>query len=291
MDNLSTPLIYLVGTFFVVMFAIRFFNNKSNDKSYEPKDDDAKDALSTDPKLEPALPKYLTEKSRYNIYQGLFIFCTVVLYYIMSLVFPTLISFILKTNIADNFHVALVLGTLAFITLSPNIPYIKNVMKDWKDDLHVRADIPGSAMNVFNVLRFNEINKYSEEFIANYSKILAEKDNNGHTRSDIDQSYFTYRKERVESKWARLVYLVYVIGQWEKSQQFNRHLKSESLKWLALRAYYRDNLIPKMERYRDGTLSEDRIEEIKNEIDVISIKIYWLVTLLLFMANKAGEDP
>lgn len=290
MDSIITSLVYLAGTIFVVMFAVRYFNNKPTDRSYEPRDAPAKVALSQDPRLEPVLPKYLTEKSRFNIYQGAFVLFTVVLYYIVSLVFPALVSTFLGRDIDASYQVALVLGTLAFINLSPKIPHIKETLRSWKNDLHTRADIPDRAESVFNILRYNEINKFSPEFKALCSEILDEKVT-GHPRRDIDKGYFSSRKDRIERKWARLVYLMHAIERWSESHQFKRHLKSESLKWLALHAYYRDNLIPKMERYREGDLSEEVVIETKKEIDTILIKTYWLVTLLLFMANKVAEDP
>jgi hypothetical protein len=46
-----------------------------------------------------------------------------------------------------------------------------------------------------------------------------------------------------------------------------------------------------MEYYREGDLTEDAVADAKKEIDTFLIKIYWLVTLLLFMANKVAEDP
>ncbi|MEJ2691792.1 MAG: hypothetical protein P8166_01765, partial [Candidatus Thiodiazotropha sp.] len=290
MDTMITSLVYLAGTIFVVMFAVRFFNNKPADRSYEPMEASVKVALSRDPRLEPVLPKYLTEKSRFNIYQGAFVLFTVVLYYLLSLIFPTLISNFLGKDIAVSYQVALVLGTLAFINLSPKIPYIKETLKGWKDDLHTRADIPDRAVSVFSILRYNELNKSSVEFKTLSSEILGEEDANP-KRQDIDKSYFSCRKERIERKWARLVYLMHAIEGWSKQQQFKRYLKSESLKWLALHAYYRDNLIPKMEHYREGDLIEDAVAETSKEIDTVLIKIYWLVTLLLFMANKVAEDP
>jgi hypothetical protein len=290
MELFTTLLIYLAGTVFVVMFAVRFFNDKSNDKLYEPRDADVKDALAKDPRLDPALPKYLTEKSRYNMFLGVFVSFTVLLYYFISLIFPTLITNGLGNDIETSYHVALVLGTLAFINLSPKIPHLKDTLKDWRDDLHKRAEIPDRALKVFDILRFYEINKSSAEFKANCDEIFPERVA-GYERCDIEPSYFSYRKDKIERKWARLVYLMHAIDQWGKSQQFRRHLESTSLKWLALYAYYRDRLIPKMERYGDWKLDKDKVEETTREIDIISIKIYWLVTLLLFMASRVAEDP
>jgi len=286
MDTTIASITYITGTFFVSLFAARFFNNTP----YGPEDDDAKHALSVDPKLEPALPKYVTEKSRYNIYLSTFIFFTIILYYFVSLVFPALIFNLLKINLQTNHTISLVIGTLAFINLSTKIPYVKNTLTELKYDLHKRAKIPDKAMYVFDSLRFSEINKSSTQFIIILNKLL-NKEIIGKERSDIDESFFFFEKDRIERKWSRLAYLMYAVENWSNSQPFEKSLKNESLKWLALKSYYHDNLIPKMELYRRGLLSEDITADTKGEIETFLIKIYWLITLLLFMTNKAGEDP
>lgn len=287
-ETTITSLVYLVGTFLVIMFAARFFNNPK----YIPEDDHVRDVLGQDPKMSPALPKYVTEKTRYHIYLGSFIAITVILYYFMSLIFPSLVSEIMGIEIKAKakFSVALVIGTLAFITLSAKIPQVKKILTEWKEDLHKRAKIPDKAMYVFDSLRFSEINKSSEQFRKNLDAILNSKIGN-ETRNDVDKDYFYFDKDRIERKWARLVYLMHAIEQWSKDLRFERHLKTESLKWLALRAYYFDQLVPKMKKFRKGDLDEGSIKSTKENIDVLSIKIYWLITLLLFMANKSAEDP
>ncbi len=281
-----TSLVYLAGTIFVIIFAARYFN----DKPYQPNDENVKNALSSDPRMEPALPRYVTEKTRYHIYLNTFIFLTVVLYYILSLLFPSLISNILGKDIQASFSVALVIGTLAFINLSTKIPYVKKTLNEWKSDLHKRAKIPDKGMYVFDSLRFSGINTSSEQFNKNLAKILNEHSADP-ACSDIEEDYFHFDKDRIERKWARLVYLMHAVEKWSTNQQFERHLKAESLKWLMLRAYYHDNLTPRMIKFRQGELDDAQIQETKEAIDILSIKIYWMITLLLFMANKAAEDP
>ncbi len=285
--TITSYVVYLVGTFFVIIFAARFFNNPK----YIPDDEYIRDVLDQDPKMVPALPKYVTEKTRYHIYLGSFVFITVVLYYFISLIFPLLISDMLgREKVVTDFSAALVVGTLAFITLSAKIPYIESVLTEWKEGLHRRAQIPDKAMYVFDSMRFSEINKSSEQFRTNLDGILNSRINN-EVRSDIEKDYFYFDKDRIERKWARVVYLMHAIELWSKDPRFERHLKTEGLKWLALRSYYMDKLIPKMRQYKQGNLNDDDIKTTKESIDVLSIKVYWLITLLLFMANKTAEDP
>jgi hypothetical protein len=281
MDASITPLIYITGTFFVCLFAARFFNNNP----YEPDDADAKNALSLDPKLDPALPKHLTEKTRYNVYLSIFIFYTIILYYFVSLLFPVLLLQILEIDFSTNYSIALVAGTLAFITLSTKIPYIKQILTEWKDDLHKRAQIPEKAMYVFKCLRYHTFNTKSPQFEYYKREILYKK------RRDIDESYFFKKKGNIEGKWSRVVYMMHAIDNWSTNKQFKRHLNTESLKWHNLKPHYHDTLIPMMEQYAEGTLHEEDLGNTKKEIDTFFIKISWLITLLLFMTNKAGEDP
>jgi hypothetical protein len=96
--TITSYVVYLVGTFFVIIFAARFFNNPK----YIPDDEHIRDVLDQDPKMVPALPKYVTEKTRYHIYLGSFIFITVVLYYFISLIFPLLISDMLGREKAEK---------------------------------------------------------------------------------------------------------------------------------------------------------------------------------------------
>ena len=286
MEAMTKLFVYLAGTIFVIIFANRYFNNKS----YEPDDIDVQNALAIDPKLEPALPKYVTERTRYHIYLGAFIFVTMILYYFVSLIFPVLVADMFDAEMDASHSVAFVIGTLLFINLSTKIPYVKSTLMEWKDGLHKRAKIPDKAMYVFDCLRYSEINTSTEQFKSNLDEILSEQ-NNVNTRTDIEQGYYFFEKDRIERKWARLVYLMHAIEKWEGEQEFKRHLMNKSLKWLALHSCYRDKLIPAMEKYRHGELDEDEISITKKLIDTISIKIYWLITLLLFMANKSAEDP
>ncbi len=291
MDGITIApyIIYLAGTFLVVLFAASYFNNPE----YEPSDQYIRDVvLEQEPKMSPVLPKYVAEKTRYRIHLISFIFITVILYCLASLIFPLLFTVMYPggKEVVVEYAPAFALGTLAFIAASPKLPFIKEILTKWKNDLHRRAKIPDKAMYVFDSMRYSEINKSSDQFLKNLDAILNSKIA-GEIRSDIEKDYFYFDKSRIERKWARLTYLMHAIEQWSKNSQFERHLKSESLKWLALRAYYMDKLVPEMRRYKQGELNENEVEATKNNIDKMAIKIYWLVTLLLFMANKAEEDP
>lgn len=288
MDGISlTSLVYIAGTVFVVIFAAKTFNNPM----YAPDDEYILDALDKEPKMFPALPKYLAEKTRYRIYLGLFVVLTVAFYYFISLAFPLIVSNMIGGDgVGVSWSIAMVVGTSLFIAGSEKIPFTKIVLTEWKEWLHRRAKIPDTAMYVFDSMRYSEINKSSEQFRKNLDTILNSKIA-GEVRSDIDKDYFKFDKSRIERKWARLVYLMHAIEQWSKDPQFERYLKSESLKWLALRSYYLDRLIPEMKRYKQGELQDEAVEAAKENINRMAIKIYWLITLLLFMATNAEDDP
>lgn len=285
-ETTITSLIYLAGTIFVSMAAIRFFN----DPPFEPEEREVKDILHADPKIDPVLPKYVTERTRYHIYLSTFVFFTLLLYFFISLIFPSLITSLLGFDIKVSVTVALVLGTLAFMSFSKKLPFVAETLTTWKKDFHKRAKIPDKAMYVFDSLRFSEVNKATEAFRSNLKEIL-EPDQQGKVRADIDADYFLFDKDRLERKWARLVYLIHATDKWGTQSQFTRHLKTESLRWLQLRCYYQDKLLPMMVRYKQSDLDEATKSELKEKIDATLVKLYWLITLLLFMANKAAEDP
>jgi len=287
MDSaLIITLVYLIGTIFVVMAAVRFFNAPP----MEPKEKKIQDILHSEPAIEPVIPKYVTERTRYYLYLSAFIGITLILYFFVSLIFPYVIAGITETKINSGYAVALVLGTLAFINFSQKLPFVNDTLTNWRNDLHKRAKIPDNALYVFDCLVNNEVNKSTETFKKNLAEILESKVN-GETRVDIDKEDFNYRKNTIERKWARLVYLAYCLDKWGEQKQFSRHLKTESLHWLPLRSFYLETLYPEMVNYKNSALDEITIDQLKKKIDSTLIKVYWLVTILLFMANQSTEDP
>lgn len=275
-------LIYITGIFFVVVFALRFFN----DPAYRPDDKDAAEIL------EPALPRYMTERTRYHLYLFAFVIATLTLYFFVSLLFPMLVASLVGIEVKDPekvpYALAMVVGTLAFINVSPKIPWLKDTLSNWKVGLHKKAEIPEKAFRVFNSLKFSQLDRTSDIFATKLAKILNQ---DGVKREDIDEDYFSFPKDRLERKWARLVYLMFCLDEWAERDQFKRHINSTNLRWLPLRDHYQEELRPMMSKFHRGELADAEINAINQDVHQTLIRVYWLITLLLFMANKAAEDP
>ena len=285
-STLVITIVYFVGIIFVIISAVRFFN----DPPMEPYDIEIKNILHSEPAIEPVIPKYVTERTRYYLYLGAFICITLALYFFVSLIFPLVVAKMFGGDLQFGYSVALVIGTLAFINFSKKLPFVYETLKNWKNDLHKRARIPDNALYVFDCLNKNEANKSTEAFKRILGEILDSKIN-GQPRTDIEKDDFYFEKNRIERKWARLTYLIHCLDKWENEKQFSRHLKTESLRWLALNAYYKDTLFPAMVKFKNAELDETAKELLKNTVSATLIKVYWLITLLLFMANRSTEDP
>lgn len=281
-ETTQLTLIYLTGIFFVVIFALHFFN----DPAYRPGDKDEAEIL------EPALPRYMTERTRYHLYLFAFVIATLILYFFVSLLFPMLVASIMEIELKDPEKVsaalAMVVGTLAFINLSTKIPWLKDTLSNWKLGLHKKADIPEKAFRVYNSLKFSELNRKSDIFTVKLAKILHQ---DGQRRTDLDEDYFNFSKDRLERQWARLVYLMFCLDEWAEKDQFKRHINSTNLRWLPLREHYQEQLIPTMIQFHNGQLSDTEINSVKQDVRQTLTRVYWLITLLLFMANRAAEDP
>jgi membrane protease YdiL (CAAX protease family) len=146
-------------------------------------------------------------------------------------------------------------------------------------------------MAVFSYLMYGELDRESESFKRLLNIILSDECKLD-VRDSLDEDYFAYDKNRIERMWARLIYLVCSLEAWGKEEPFKRHIDSSALCWRQIRSLCVENLLPKMVRYKRGQLGGDsEKEELKSALRHVLIKVYWLVTLLLFMSNRGGECP
>ena len=282
-------IVYLVGSFFVVIFALNFFNAPPG---FRPKDTGVEDILKIDPELQPALPKYATERTRYNIFSWLFVGLTLMMYFFVSFLFPFIVTkYIGDDGISLTATGAIVLGTLMFIGLSPKLPFVKGLLEQYKGNLYKKAQIPDRGMAVFRHLMYGELDKESEGFQKNLSAMLSEECV-FNIKDTLDEDYFSYARETIERRWARLIYLVYSLEDWSNEEPFKRHIDSSALCWLQIKSECIEKLLPEMIKYKKGeALTDDDKEQLRNKLRQTLIRLYWLVTLLLFMSTKGGEIP
>jgi len=289
MDELNI-LVYLVGSFFVVIFALTFFNTHPG--GFEPEDKGVKEILKIEPELQPALPKYVTERTRYHIYSWIFVGLTLTMYFFVSFIFPYVVANYTGTkSIALPTTGVIVVGTLMFIGLSPKLPFIKDLLESYKQNLYKKAQIPDKGMAVFRHLMYGELDQKSERFRENLSVLLSDECTHN-IKDSLNEDYFSFGKDTIERRWARLIYLVYCLENWSKEDPFKRHIDSGALCWLQIKSLCVEKILPEMVKYKTGNiLTDDEKEQLRNRLYQTSIKVYWLVTLLLFMSNKGGEIP
>ena len=281
-------IVYLIGSFFVITFALRFFNSPPG---FKPTENGVADILKLDPELVPALPKYLTDRTRYSLYSWLFVGITLAMYFFVSFLFPYVVAGYWGEAVTVSATAAIVLGTLLFIGLSPKLPFIKNMLEDYKQDLYKKAQIPDKGMKVFRSLMFGELDKNSDEFKRVLNVMLSDKCKHD-VNSSLDETYYDFNKGTIERNWARLIYLVFCVETWSDEEPFKRHIDSGSLCWLELKSMCTEKLLSDMIDYKNGgVLSDDDKDDLLKRLEHTLIRIYWLITLLLFMSNKGGENP
>lgn len=280
--------LYLVGSVFVIIFALSYFNAPPG---FRPNDKGVEAILKIDPEIKPALPKYATERSQYYLYSTIFVAITLLLYFFVSFIFPYAIVGMEFGKAELTTSAVIVFGTLMFIGMSPKIPVVKSLLESYKQNLYSKAQIPDKGMAVFRYLMYGELDRQSESFRINLKTMLSDECN-FNFRDSLDEDYFSYDKDRIERKWSRLIYLVCCLEQWAKQEPFKRHIDSGALCWQQIRALCVEKLLPEMVKYKQGHLNSDKEkDELKTTLSQTLIKVYWLITLLLFMSNRGGECP
>ena len=178
--------LYLVGSFLVVIFALSYFNAPPG---FRPHDKEVEDILKDDPELQPALPKYATERSKYYLYSTVFVLMTLVLYFFVSVIFPYVIGDLSMDSVKPITSAALVMGTLMFIGLSPKIPFVRELLNSYKQSLYTKAQIPDKGMAVFSYLMYGELDRESERFKRLLNIILSDECKLD-VRDSLDEDYF-----------------------------------------------------------------------------------------------------
>ena len=88
--DIITKIYFIVGAGIVFAFAVNYFNQPS----YKFADEDRNGALADqeDLMLEPALPKYLTDRFEYNLYLFAYVLATELIYVLLVLFLPDLMN-------------------------------------------------------------------------------------------------------------------------------------------------------------------------------------------------------
>ncbi len=287
-EDVYSMALYLAGSFIVVTFALNYFNAPPG---FVPQERGVENILKADPEIKPALPKYATDRSRYSLYALAFVMMTLLLYFFVSFIFPYVIAGMAGKDVTLTTNAAFVFGTLMFVSLSSRIPVVSDLLADYKRRLYKNAQIPDKGLSVFRDLRYGVLDKDSEIFQENLRVMLSDECC-FNIKDSLDEDYFSYDKRTIERRWARLAYLLCCVEQWSTREPFSRHINSSALCWHQIRELCLRQLLPGMIQYKSGgNLTEDEIVKLHKLLRRVLIKVYWLITLLLFMSNKSGEAP
>jgi hypothetical protein len=72
------------------------------------------------------------------------------MYFFVSFIFPYVVANYTGTNnIALSTTGVIVVGTLVFISFSPKLPFIKDLLESYKQNLYKKAQISDKGMAVF----------------------------------------------------------------------------------------------------------------------------------------------
>lgn len=287
-EDVYSIALYLAGSFIVVTFALNYFNAPPG---FVPQEAGVEHILKADPEIKPALPKYATDRSRYSLYALAFVLMTLLLYFFVSFIFPYVIAGMAGADVTLTANAAFVFGTLMFVSLSSRIPVVSNLLADYKQKLYKHAQIPDKGLSVFRDLRYGVLDKDSEAFQENLRVMLSDECS-FNIKESLDEDYFSYDKKTIERRWARLAYLLCCLEQWSKQEPFSRHINSSALCWQQIRELCIRQLLPAMIEYKSGgILNDEEKARLHKLLRRVLIKVYWLITLLLFMSNKSGEAP
>ena len=287
-EDVYTMALYMVGSFIVVIFALNYFNAPPG---FVPQEKGVENILKADPEIKPALPKYATDRSRYSLYALAFVMITLLLYFFVSFIFPYVIAGMAGKDVTLTTNAAFVFGTLMFVSLSSRIPVVSNLLADYKQRLFKNAQIPDKGLSVFRDLRYGVLDKDSEIF-QDTLRVMLSDECCFNIKDSLDEDYFSYDKKTIERRWARLAYLLCCVEQWSTQEPFKRHINSGSLCWQQIRELCLRQLLPAMIQYKsEGNLTDEEKVRLHTLLRRVLIKVYWLITLLLFMSNKSGEAP
>ena len=107
----------------------------------------------------------------------------------------------------------------------------------FKVNLHMTAKIPKKGRQVYSFLRSQDLDHNSPVV----KKIIEDTLNNPRYvakgkagRPDLCESDFSNNRLSIQSKWARLSYLVNCIEQWETEEKYNNSLQQSTLHWATI---------------------------------------------------------
>lgn len=280
---------FLVGSLIVLFFSINYFNQPGY--SFVDKGKNSND-IQEDELLEPALPKYLTDRFEYNLYCASYVLVTEVVYVLLVLFLPDLVNngntktYNNLIPTVDN----IVLATLIITGIAPNLPYVSALLERSKLYLHEKAQIPKKGRAIYRQIK-NNMPKYSssviEEILKN-EKYLRDTDEGVTTRADLDAGDFMISSWTLEGRWAKLSYLLYFIDQWSIKIPFKSYIGNPELRFSSIEDRYFE-LQKLMAKHKDGKITDVDSFKLNTRLDATLNRTYRLLSCLLYLAAKTDS--
>ena len=284
-----TLIYFLVGFLIVLIFSINYFNQPGY--SFVDKGKSSND-IQEDELLEPALPKYLTDRFEYNFYRATYVLVTEVVYVLLVLFLPDLVK---NSNPATYNNLIpspdnIVLATLIITGIAPNLPYVSTLLERSKLYLHEKAQIPKKGRAIYRQIK-NNMPKYSSSVIAEIlknEKYLRDTDEGVTTRADLDAEDFVVGSWTLEGRWAKLSYLLYFIDQWSIKIPFKSYIGNPELRFSSIEDRYY-NLQKLMAKHKDGKITDVDNFKLNAHLDTTLNRTYRLLSCLLYLAAKTDS--
>lgn len=286
MDHI-TLIYFIVGFSVVFVFSINYFNHPGY-KFVE--EDKPLSSADNDILLEPALPKYLTDRFEYNFYLAAYVVVTEVIYMMLVLFLPDLISEGDKTesHLIVVTQGNIVMAALLITGIAPNLPYIRKLLEYSKLYLHEKAQIPGKGQAVYRQVR-DYTPCYSDNVI---SEILTDErfsvkdvENSRVNRPDLTADDFLLDKWTIAGRWAKLSYLMHFVDLWSKKIPFSGYMGNRELQYDSINKSY-IVLQPLIADYKSGSISAENDARLSTRLDATLHRAYRLVSCLLYLAAK-----
>jgi hypothetical protein len=299
-----TTVYFILGFCVVFVFATNYFNQPGYNFVDPEQADNSK---LHDELLEPALPRYLTERFEFNFFRAAFVLITECVYVSLVLFLP---EFILSTAVVNNavggatagasdtiatnsgnILERIILATLIITGLVPNIPWIKDLLEKSKFYLHKKAQIPYKGRAIYHRIKHNRP-IYEKERIG---EILSDSrfqhngvDHDGR-RDDLEAEYFEQSSWELEARWAKLCYLLYFINRWSLKLPFKSYIQNTELHYASIESHYQD-LVNLMRAHKAGEISGANHLRLETILDTTLNRSYRLISCLLYLAAKSDSD-
>ncbi|MDJ0834420.1 MAG: PilZ domain-containing protein [Gammaproteobacteria bacterium] len=295
--DMTTLIYFIVGFVVVFIFSLNFFNEPAY--SFIDKEQLA-NADPNDELIDPALPRYLTERFEFNLFRAAFILLTEFTYIILVLFLPEISS---VAAAAENGGTAvaaepqadltqsglrekIILATLIITGMAPNLPWIRNLLEKSKLYLHRQAQIPFKGRGIYHSIK-KDPPKYADTVIA---EILADQryfdEHSPEARADLEADDFKPGPWSLEARWAKMAYLMHTMETWSGEFPFRKYMHTPDLKYVSIHDHYQ-RLQKMMLKFKRKTISAEERSRLETGVDANLNRIYRLISCLLYLAAKS----